>query len=97
MWENGMIDLRNRHLNTVQNLLLNGGDDMIALEDLEWYGYDSFTNRSNDPELSQVEVNDIDEPQEGLLRDLSDNIDPLQQSDDMGIDIFIQALNLALR
>ncbi|XP_066936550.1 uncharacterized protein [Clytia hemisphaerica] len=94
MWDNGMIDLRNRDLNTVQSLAYDEDDERIALDDLEWYGYDANVNDVNQPQLSQVEVDDIDEPQDGLLARLIDNIDPLQQSDSMGIDIFIQALNL---
>ena len=50
-----MVDIRNRNLNTVQDVLQH---DEEVIDDLEWYGYDPEGNApvEND-DLPYVEVN----------------------------------------
>uniref|UniRef100_A0A7M5X2K0 Integrase catalytic domain-containing protein n=1 Tax=Clytia hemisphaerica TaxID=252671 RepID=A0A7M5X2K0_9CNID len=92
MWQNGMVDIRNRNLNTVQDVLQQNHDGVI--DDLEWYGYDPeapvpFENNN----LPHVEVDDIDFPQE-FFNHLDNHINPLEDSETMGIEIYLNALEI---
>ena len=89
MWQNGMLHLRNQNLTAVQSLLhenLSLSDD-----DMVWYGFDPDAPVVQElDELSQVLVDDIDINPIPRV----DNIDPLRQSDSMGIDIYCNVLSL---
>jgi len=91
LWLNGMIDIRNRNLCTVQDVLHN--EEFANADDLEWYGYDADAPAPENNDLPQVEVDDIDDIPDALTLQLRE-IDPLQPSNSLGIDIFITALNL---
>lgn len=89
MWQNGMIDLRNRNLNVVQSLLHE--DMFLSEEDMTWYGFDSEAPLPNNGEYNQVEVEDIDANFDfDLLRD----VNPLRLSNNMGIDIYIGTMDI---
>ena len=90
IWQNGMMSIHNRHLNTVQSLV--NVDNEEAVEDLEWFGYDPDVPFPAE-DLSMVEVEDI-HIEDQLLQTLEEHINPLEQSDSMGIDIYVRALNL---
>ena len=90
MWQNGMIDIRNRNLATVQSVVTN--DNNLTSDDLTWYGHDSDAPMPTVSNIVTV-ADPIAIPQEQQLREL---IDPLSISDNMGIDIFIQALEIRL-
>ena len=91
MWQNGMIDIRNRNLATVQSVVTN--DNNLTSDDLTWYGHDSDAPMPTVSNIVTV-ADPIAIPQEQQLREL---IDPLSISDNMGIDIFIQALEIVRR
>ena len=88
IWVNGNIDRRNFALSTVQDIIASG--DSVAVDDLEWYGYDPNAPFPDD-DLSQVVVDDID----GIANDILDvirTVDPLQESNSMGVDIYLDCV-----
>ena len=88
MWQNGMLHLRNQNLTAVQSLLHE--NLTLSEDDIVWYGFDPGAPAHDLAELSQVLVDDINiEPIAGV-----DDVDPLRQSDSMGIDIYCDLLNL---
>ena len=87
IWLNGNIDVRNRYLNTVRDLIL---DEHMGNDDLEWYGYDPGAP-SPDNELPHVVVDNVENLPVNVLAELQ-TIDPLQPSDSMGIDLFLNSL-----
>lgn len=89
MWQNGILDLRYRNRIAVQSLLYD--DTYLSEDDMVWYGYDPDVSYVEENELSQVVVNDVnfDEIDELNL------VNPLRQSNLMGIDWFIEALEIA--
>lgn len=92
IWQSGMADIRNRELQVTQNAFGN-------VDDLDWYGYDSNVpqNLGEDDELGQVVVNDVVDNYPVIHEFLiSQNINPLQESNDYGIDIFLNALQLCV-
>lgn len=90
IWNNGMIDRRNRSQHQVAELFDTDG----TLEDLEWYGMDWAGPTPNDDGLSTVEVDDVNfEIAENILQTLN-SIDPLRDSTCYGIDIYLEALAL---
>lgn len=56
IWTNGMIDLRNRQLPAVADVL----ESMESTDDLEWFGYDPQAPHPVDDGLSTVVVDDVD-------------------------------------
>ena len=90
IWQNGMINIHNGHLNTVQSLVKISNEE--AVKDLEWYGYDPDVP-SPAEDLNMVEVQDV-RIEDHLLRTLEEHINPLQYSNSMEIDIYVRALNL---
>lgn len=56
IWTNGMIDLRNRQLPAVADVL----ESMESTDDLEWFGYDPQAPHPVDDGLSTVVVDDGD-------------------------------------
>ena len=77
MWSNGMIDHRNRDLNSVAIV----AESAVSNDDLEWYGYDPQAPHPGDDGLSSVNVDDvaIDITQD-VLEQLQHEVDPLQES-----------------
>ena len=53
---NGNIDIRNRHLSTVQNIIFNDNN----IDHLEWYGYDPSASIPEDIDLPYVIVDELD-------------------------------------
>ena len=86
IWCNGMIDRANKGLCAVAEVT---GDVDVPDDNLPWYGFDSDAPLPPDSGLSTVEVNDLnlDLPDE-VISQLTDDIDPLQNSSVFGIDIF---------
>lgn len=89
IWQHGMLDVRNRNLNTVQEF-----DENI--DDLEWYGYDPTAPANQRfEELDQVVVEDLINPYIHLQNYLQqEGINPLEESPSLGVDIFIRATEL---
>jgi len=93
IWQSGMSDYRNRELNTTQ-AIFNTGEEHI--DDLEWYGYDPNVayHRTYD-EPGQVVVDDVLGNFVNLQVYLQEqNVDPLRNSQNLGVDIFVEALNI---
>ena len=89
LWVNGNIDRRNTFLSTVQDIIAN--DNSATVDDLEWYGYDPNAPFPEDNELSQVVVDDVDGIDNGILNVIR-TINPLQESNSMGVDIFLDCV-----
>ena len=91
IWQNGMLDIRNRNLNTVQGFVRNYDE---PIDDLEWYGYDPNAPLAQMPEeLNQVVVEDLLNGYIHLENYLDQRINPLQESPSFGIDLYLQALD----
>lgn len=88
IWSNGMID---HDLNAVADV----AESAVSNDNLEWYGYDPQAPHPSDDGLSSVNVDDvaIDIPEEALEQ-LQREVDPLQESNLYGIDLYQQALNV---
>ena len=67
------------------------GEPNIADDDLACHGYNPGAP-SPDEDLPQVVVEDIEDVPAGVLTAIQ-MYDPLQQSDSMGIDIYLSCLN----
>ena len=84
-----MLDRRNQHLTHITDLS-NGIN-------LEWYGHDPQAPQPvDDGGLSAVTVEDVDSPlsleqEQRLLA-----VDPLQDSSDFGVDIFVRACEIVI-
>ena len=91
IWSNGMIDQRNRDLNAVADV----AESAISNDDLQWYGYDPQAPLPSDDGLSSVNVEDVAVhiPEE-VLDQLHREVDPLQESNVFGIDLYQEALDL---
>ena len=90
IWTNGMIDLRNRGLHQVSEIQ----DDIDAIDNIQFYGVDWHAPNPTDDGLSYVNVEAIECPfDEQTLQELT-LINPLQESDRYGIDIFLNCLDL---
>lgn len=89
LWTNGMIDMRNKHIQHIAELQNTVTQDSV--EDLEWFGADWNAPHPSDDGLSTVNVDDVQSPlsseQEQCLKDL----DPLSVSSNFGIDILVHA------
>ena len=92
IWSNGMIDMRN------QNRYCTDLDDPANFsEDLEWYGYDGSAPRPSDDGLSTVEVEYLNHDFPGdVIEQLENSVEPCQDSNDFGIDIYLRALDVML-
>ena len=88
MWLNDNIDIRNRYLLTVQNIIF---DDNNINDDLEWYGYDPSAPIPEDIDLPHVIVDDFDVNQD--IIHVLQTIDPLQPSNSMGIDMYLDCVS----
>ena len=92
IFNNGIIDTRNRHLHQISEL--QGASEDLSGEDLEWYGMDWRAPTPDDDGLSSVEVSDIcsslnEEQMENLF-----SIDPMALSNTFGIDVFVRCLQV---
>ena len=85
-----MIDLRNRHLVQVAEV----AEEIEDQEEIEWLGFDPDAPTPNDITIEQVDLEDIPSPfsNEELLQ--LREIDVLQDSNNYGIDIYLNALHL---
>ena len=86
MWLNGISDVRNRHLATVQDII--NDDEVLSSDDLEWYGYDPNAPAARDGSETQVEVYDLDGMPVELLEIIS-TVEPLQESENLGVDLYM--------
>lgn len=67
-----------------------------AMDDLEWFGYDSEPVPGDDGlSFQQVEDVNFDLP-EVVLQELVREVDPLEYSDSFGIDVYLKALSTIL-
>ena len=90
IWSNGMIDMRNQNRYCTD-------DPANFSEDLEWYGYDGSAPRPSDDGLSTVEVEDLNHDfPDDVIEQLENSVDPCQDSNDFGIDIYLRALDVML-
>ena len=84
-----MIDMRNQNRYCT--------DDAASFsEDLEWYGYDGSAPRPSDDGLSTVEVEDLNHDFPDVIEQLENSVDPCQDSNDFGKDIYLRALDVML-
>ena len=91
IWMNGMIDLRNRQLPAVADVV----EALESTDDLEWFGYDAQAPHPGYDGLSTVVVDDVDiELPEDIGEQLSRVINPLAESSSFGIDLYIQVLEI---
>ena len=90
IWANGMLDLRNRGLHQVSELQ----GDIDAANNLEFYGVDWYAPSCLDDGLSVVNVEEIECPFDELTLEQLRMIQPLQESNNYGMDIYITALNV---
>ncbi len=89
LWKNGMIDLRNRQQLQVAEIAENTDESL-----LECFGFDPEAPTPSDDDLSQVELKDIPTPFTVEELQLLSQIDVLSESNNYGIDIFQQALEI---
>ena len=89
LWSNGMIDLRNRHLVQVAEV----AEEVVDQDEMEWFGFDPEAPTPNDS-IEQVDLEDIPLPfsNEELLQLRA--IDFLADSNNYGIDIYVNTLQL---
>lgn len=90
IWANGMFDLRNRCLHQV----LEFQDGIYIDEELQWYGMDWHAPRPTDDGLSLVDVTEIECPLEENVYSRLLGIDPLEESNSFGTDLYLQALQI---
>ena len=83
-----MADRRNRSLCHVAEL--HNFEDNIT--DLQWYGMDWGAPTPSEDDLSLVQVEDLSSPLSVEAYERLNRIDPLQQSDSFGIDIYLSCL-----
>ncbi len=88
LWANGMMNFRNRHQVQVAEFEENINNS------LDWYGFDPNAPTPVDDGLSQVELDDIASPFSVEELNLLRNIDVLRESNNYGIDIFLEARQL---
>ena len=89
IWVNGVLDIRN-HENV-------GVSDIVgsSTDEAEWYGYDPSAPAPSDDGLSSVEVLDADPNlPDHIFEQLRTEIDPCENSDNFGIDIYLRALHI---
>lgn len=92
IWLNGVIDQRNASVSHIAEL----HDSSGTVEDLQWYGFDPYAPSPIEDGLCSVVVDDAENVlSEEQLRRLIE-IDPLQESCQYGIDIFLNACEILL-
>lgn len=90
IWANGMMDIRNRTQSSVADVV----NKEPAVDDLERCGFYPTSPTPLNDELSTVVVFDADELLSDLLEELRSLLDPLQESNNYKIDIFVHCLNI---
>eukprot|EP00794_Sanderia_malayensis_P013449 gene13449-14830_t len=89
IWENGVLEIRNHENVGVSDIVESSSGEV------EWNGYDPCAPAPNDDGLSSVEVLDADPNlPDHILEQLRTEIDPCENSDSFGIDIYLRALNI---
>ena len=83
-----MVDIRNRTLTAVAEIAEAEPD----VDDLEWYGFDPAAPIPMDEELPTVEVDDATLLSDRILDRLCSMVNPLQESNRYGIDIYTHCL-----
>ena len=95
MWTNGMVNIRNQDQIGVSDVASTLGQD-----DFQWYGYDPHAPAPDDGGLSTVEVEDVILDLDNIdtvIQTLMNEVDPLQSSNDFGIDLYLRGLDVAVR
>ena len=92
IWTNGMIDLRNRYQIPVAE-----AHEQIGADDLEWYGIDHGAPCSMDDSPEQVQVDDIESTFSLEEMHILHQINPLDESFNYGLSIYIEAYQLLFR
>lgn len=85
LWTNGMVDIRNRgnaHIGEIRN------------DDLNFFGLDPQAPMPFDTGFEQVEVHDVPCTFTDLECDTLNNLNVIQESQNFGIDIFLEALSV---
>lgn len=80
--------------NRTQSSVTNVVNKEPADDDLEWYGFDPTSPTLLNDELSTIVVVEADEVPSDLLEELKSLLDPLQESNNYEIDIFVRCLNV---
>ena len=86
---NGTTDLQNRqyqHISEIHDFEIDGYDD------LTWYGMDLYAPSQPDDGLSTVTVEDVSPIT--IYHQALYTVNPLDESDQYGIDLFLRALNV---
>jgi len=97
MWQNGMLDIRNRNLATTHSL---SDTDDLGFDDLEWFGYDPNAQNNNFPgatenELAQVNVENVLNHHADLLGYLGmQHFNLVRESESFGVDIYLEVLQV---
>lgn len=90
IWINAMMDRRNRNQHQIAEMF----EEDISVTDLEWFGMDWGAPAPFDDGLSTVEVDDVSVPVDDEVLEALHSIDPLNNSSNLGIDIYLRALSL---
>ena len=85
-----MMDIRNRTQSSVADVV----NKEPAVDDFERCGFHPTSPTPLNDELSTVVVFDADELLSDLLEELRSLLDPLQESNNYKIDIFVHCLNI---
>lgn len=83
-----MVDIRNRNLTAVADV----AEAEPAIDVLEWYGFDPAAPTPMDEELPTEEVDDPTLLSEHILDQLRTLVNPLQESNRYGIDVYTHCL-----
>ena len=90
IWSNGMMNRGNERLSAVADVR---GEPELGNDELQWYGTDPDGPIPPDDGLHTVEVNDVDlEFSDDVIMQLANEVNPLETSENFGIDIFQRAL-----
>ena len=88
IWSNGMVDIRNRNLTAVADV----AEAEPAIDDLEWYGFDPAAPTPMDEESPTEQVDDATLLSDHILDQLRTMVNPLQESNRYGIDVYTHCL-----
>ena len=88
---NGLIDMRNEQLTAVADVT----GSVNSIDEFEWYRFDPQAPHPGDDGLSSVVVDDIDFviPEE-LDEQLTNQINPLSESNSFGIELYEQVIEI---
>lgn len=89
IWSNGMLDMRNHQQSGVASVV----DLETDVNELDWFGFDPYAPTPDDDGLTTVEVDDIIlDMEDHTFDELRNKINPLQNSDSFGLDLYQGAL-----